>query len=214
MNIDPLEVKRDSERIIQAAGGKTINWLPTVERQTAARTKAQLISRALVVNALINIHFGAPVAVIDQWLSEHGLKASLSAWERGILAKSDDELTEQDITNLYWYNEALWALMWAGALIDKLPVDCPVEDSMVAIVPNLEQGEGPQKFVDYMTLRDGETLYRMLDLYFRAHWYARDGALNGYSTGTFNLSIIHERRRALEWLLDSSSDWDHTNDST
>jgi len=49
----------------------------------------------------------------------------------------------------------------------------------------------------------------MLDLYYRAHWYAREGSLKGFSTGVFNLDIIVERRKALEWISDSKiEDWD------
>lgn len=55
----------------------------------------------------------------------------------------------------------------------------------------------------------------MLDLYFRAHWYARDGQLNGYPTAPFDLDIIMERRKTLEWLVDRSiEDWDDTPQDT
>src|SRR2546426_3666995 len=106
MEIDPLQIKRDSERRIIAAGGRTLDWLPIIERGQA-RTEKELINRALIVNALLNIHFKAPVDVIAAWISEHNLHADLSTWERRILSKSDDDLTEQDSVKLYWYIEAL-----------------------------------------------------------------------------------------------------------
>jgi hypothetical protein len=54
----------------------------------------------------------------------------------------------------------------------------------------------------------------MLDLYFRLHWWTRDGQLNGYETGDVRLDIIMERRKALEWVLDDSCDWDNVELST
>jgi hypothetical protein len=55
----------------------------------------------------------------------------------------------------------------------------------------------------------------MLDLYYRAHWYARDGLLNGYATEPFNLDVIMERRRALEWISDRNlADWEDAPEDT
>ena len=64
-------------------------------------------------------------------------------------------------------------------------------------------------------LRPDESLLPMLDLYYRSHWYARDGRLNGYATEPFNLDVIMERRKALEWASDSTiEDWDDTPEDT
>jgi hypothetical protein len=55
----------------------------------------------------------------------------------------------------------------------------------------------------------------MLDLYYRAHWYVVDGHLHRYDTGDFDLDIIMERRKALEWIGDPTvEDWDYTDAST
>jgi hypothetical protein len=48
----------------------------------------------------------------------------------------------------------------------------------------------------------------MLDLYYRAHWFIVDGYVNGYETGDFDGGVIVERRKALEWVLDDTLDWD------
>jgi hypothetical protein len=213
MTIDPLQVKRDSEKIIAAAGGRTLDWLPVLEPKSP-RSNSDLINRALIVNAMLNIYFEAPIPIIAEWISKYDLDGDLSDWERGILSKTNTALTDQEKTNLYWSIEALWALMWCGSLIDDLHVDQPVEDNMVTLVPNLQRGEGTEKFTEHMKLRSVEELYRMLDLYYRAHWYATDGKLNGYPTGAFSIDIITERRKVLEWILDPSSDWDNPEMST
>jgi hypothetical protein len=211
--INPEKVKRDSERIILRAGGKICDWLPPLE-PSDPRGADEIIGRALVMNALFNIYLKAPIPVIKKWIVENGVEGHLSDWERGILAKSNDQLSEQELTNLGWCVEGLWALMWVGSLIDELDFCKPVEDDMATLVPDLQQNEAGSKFSEKMRIRPHWELFWMLDLYYRVHWYARDGQINGYSTGNVSVGIAMERRKALEWVMDSSSDWDDIDLST
>ena len=206
--IDPAEVKTASEKIILEAGGRICAWLPYLDPPNL-RAQDALISRALVLNALINIAFGAPIPIIKSWIGANGLTASLSADEQALLQKDNADLFDQEVTNLHWSLEALWALMWAGGLTDDLTVDGHVPDYMASICPDLQQNEDGAKFTQKMRLRSSEELYRMLDLYYRAHWYTEDGRINGYSTGNISSDVVMERRKALKWLLDASTDWDH-----
>ncbi|MEZ4442665.1 MAG: DUF4272 domain-containing protein [Polyangiaceae bacterium] len=139
---------------------------------------------------------------------------ALSPSEKALLAKTNDELTERDEITIYWFIEALWSFMWAGSLISAMPFDESVGDGMAALCPNLERGEGPEKFSQHMRLRPSDELFAELDLYFRLHWWTRDANLNGYDTGSVKLSVIMERRKALEWILDPTCDWDHVPDNT
>lgn len=211
--IGPLEVKKRSEKIILDVGGRICDWLPMPE-QSEPRSLGQLIGRALVMNAMLNICFLAPVPVIRTWIERNGLENHLSNSERVLLTKSNDQLARQELINLYWHIEALWALMWAGNLIEHLDFTRPVEDYMASLAPNLQVNKNGDMFSKRMRLRPYNELYNMLDLHYRLHWYARDGQLNGYSTGAVSLDIIMERRKALEWFMDASSDWDHIDLST
>lgn len=162
------------------------------------------------MNALINIAFNAPVHVMADWIQRHGVDWALSPTEKEILRQTQDSLAEQDRINLHWYLESLWALMWAGSLVHALPFDEHVPDSMVTLVPNLQKNEDGSRFGAF-TMRSHDEIFRTLDLYFRLHWYARNGALTGTPTPPVNLSVVVERRKALEWLLDLEHDWDHVN---
>jgi hypothetical protein len=96
-------------------------------------------------------------------------------------------------------------------------MDCcpPFGENLASLVPNIKQNEDGHKFHATFALRPFPELFQMLDLYFRAHWYARDGQLNGYATGVFDPDIIMERRKALEWIADRNlEDWDEAPDST
>ncbi|MCL1993102.1 MAG: DUF4272 domain-containing protein [Spirochaetes bacterium] len=204
----PEDVKKESEKIILEKGGEVLDWLPVMERGGAARSNEELINRALILNALVNIYFQAPIHIIKDWIDAHNLTESLSESEKELLDKENEDLTEQEKTNIYWFIEALWALMWAGSLIDDLPIDNPVEDRMAKLCPNLEKGEGDSKFRGKMKVRPKDEIFKKLDLYFRAHWYTRNGLLNNYPTGKMDDGVILERRKALEWLIDSTLDWD------
>ena len=206
--LDPQKVKKDSERIILAAGGRICDWLPHPDR-AAPRSLDQLVGRALVMNALLNIAFEAPVSVIRDWTQANSLATHLSSAEQVLLTKRNGELSDQENINLYWYIEALWALMWAGSLIPDLPIDQPVGDTMASLVPNLQEAEGTDKFAGVMRLRPYGEIYRMLDLYYRAHWFTEDARINGYATGEISGDVIMERRKALEWLMNESINWDN-----
>lgn len=81
------------------------------------------------------------------------------------------------------------------------------------LVPNLQRNEDGSKFSRFK-LRSHESVFRMLDLYFRFHWYARNGMLNGTPTPPVEHSVIIERRTALEWVLDRRNAWDEVSLNT
>ena len=200
-------IKARSEKLVVAAGGAILDWLPMIE-ETTPRTQPELAARALILNALINIKFGAPIPVIKNWIAANGLDAHLSGKERLLLEKRNQDLTEQEIADLAWSVEALWALIWAGSLTPDLPIDTHVPNTLATIVPNLQKNESGAPFAAKMRLRPYAELYPMLDLYFRAHWATENVRLHGGSSGRISGDIIMERRKALEWLIDNSTDWD------
>jgi hypothetical protein len=158
---------------------------------------------------MLQIAFKAPIPFIRQWIVENGLEDDLVESERLILDKSGADLTEQELVDLHWYLEALWALAWAGGLIDELFFDQPVGDNLASLCPNLQRNEPGSNFIQRMRLRPHTELFRMLDLYYRLHWWTREAQLQGQATGDASSDIIVERRKALEWVLDARNDWDH-----
>jgi hypothetical protein len=206
--IDQLQVKADSERIITSLGGRICDWLPCPDI-TEMRDREAIVGRALVMLGLMHIHFKAPIKAIDQWIRRVNVADHLSESERALLGRSNEDLTQQELINLYWYIEGIWTLMWVGNLIEELPIDRPVEDRMASLTPNVHKGEDGSKFSSGMRIRSFDDCFRMLDLYYRAHWYTRDGQLNLYDTSPINIDFIMERRKALEWVMDRNVDWDN-----
>ena len=205
--IDPKAVKNESEKIITAGGGQICDWLPQLDI-TEMRDREAIVGRALAMLGLMHIYFRAPTNIINDWISRVGATKHLSTWEQTVLARSYDELTEQELTKLYWYIECVWTLMWIGSLIDELPYDSPVYDWMAQLTPNIQQNEDGSKFSAAMRIRSFDECFRMLDIYYRIHWYTQNGQLNGYDTSPVSFDIVMERRKALEWVLDKELDWD------
>jgi hypothetical protein len=211
--VDPQAVKERSMAEVRRLGGKTLDGLPIIE-MTTARSGEALAARALVLNALVGYAYDAPASLIREWIVANGLTQSLSAAETALLRKETEELAEQERIDLSWSPEAICALMWAGGLLDGLPLGEEIPMEAFAPLPKVGQGESGQRFAGRVRLRPYAELYAMRDFYYRAHWFARDGGLNGYDTGVFVSGIIVERRKALEWLLDDTTDWDELDLST
>jgi len=211
---NPEAIKRESEAIILEAGGQTCDWLPLLDADAKPRDLNAVVRRGLILNAMLQISFKAPVPFIKDWIINNGLAIDLSESEREVLEKNNSELSEQELANLFWYIEALWALVWAGSLIDALPFDEGVQNSLASFCPDLQRREDGSRFAKSMRLRSHEELFRMLDLYYRLHWWTRNAQLTGQDTGEVRLDIITERRKGLEWIMDANCDWDSVELST
>jgi hypothetical protein len=212
--IDVEAVKRASEATVREHDGRICDWLPSPEPDTQPRDVLAVARRALILNALIQISFKGPIPIIKSWIENNGLASDLAESERLILTKSNAALTQQELANLFWRIEALWALVWVGGLIKDLPLNKPVGDNLASLCPNLQRNADGTDFIKSFQLRRHEELFCMLDLYYRAHWWTRNAQLTGQQTGDVSLDIIMERRKTLEWVLDAKADWDNVEMST
>jgi hypothetical protein len=207
-----FQTKAESEGKVLALGGRICDWLPILDTP-AVRSVEEVKGRMSVLNALINISFQAPVSVIRNWLTRHDLLVFLSPQEEEILSKNNEELTEQELINLRWSLESLWAMMWATGMTDEL---LPTEwcgDDMASMLPNLEHDEDNAKLIRLSALRPADELYRMLDYYYRLHWYCVDERLHGREA-LVSESLVYERRKALEWVYSRAQEWDDVEMST
>lgn len=203
--VDPQAVKARSRAEIERLGGRTIDPLPIID-PTTARSGEALAARALVLNAIVGLAYDVPARLLREWIVADGLTQSLSAEEAKLL--EGEPIEEQAKINLSWSLEAIYALLWAGGFTPSLPLDAGSEQEAFNALPRVLEDETGREFTRRVRLRPYAELYAMRDLYYRAHWFTRDGRLNGYDTAPFDGDVIMERRKALEWLLDETVDWD------
>ena len=204
--INSQEVKHRSEQIILSAGGEILDWLPTID-VAEPRTLNEVINRALVLNAMLQLHMNAPKHYIAHWIEENSLLHALTPTESAIL-NSQESLTDEEHYELYWSLESLWAIAWATNLIADLPFNREVGSELAMLSPNLQLNENRSKYETIMRLRSIEEIYTMMDLYYRLHWWVNNAVRINKSTGEVRFEVIKERRKALEWILDRHTVWD------
>ncbi|MCC7291367.1 MAG: DUF4272 domain-containing protein [Phycisphaerales bacterium] len=207
-------IKRENESIIRNHGGEICDWLPSYDPDIPPRDSLAVARRALVLNATLQLVFNAPIPIIRRWISANRLDGDLVESEKLILARSNDALTEQERTDLYWQIEALWALVWTGGFINELPFNLPVGSNLASLFPKLQHNEDGSNFLLRFHLRPHLQLFRMLDLYYRLHWWTRSAHLRGQRTGEVIIDMVMERRKALAWVLCPEGDWDSVDLST
>src|SRR5262245_27386065 len=126
--IDLAAVKRDSEAVILAAGGKVSDDLPPIAIEgLAVRDAATVARRALVLHALANLCFGAPQEAVIGWLKHNGLTDQLTPYEHGWL-DGGGPLPEEFQGQLRWTIQSLWSMAWICGFIETLEPTQPVSD--------------------------------------------------------------------------------------
>ncbi|OPC06394.1 hypothetical protein BAS09_02090 [Elizabethkingia ursingii] len=204
---EKIRVRERNNKLIELKKYRFNTWLPVLE-DPDIRSIDEVKGRMGVMNALINISFGAPIHIIRSWIDTQGLTRYLSGWEHEILLKSNDELSDYESNSLRWYLEGLWGLMWATKLTDTLDETEWCGDHMAQLLPDLQENESNKKIDDLSVLRGDGEIYNMLDFYYRLHWYCVDERFNGREA-LINEGLVYERRKALEWLINKESDWDN-----
>ncbi len=205
--INPEKIKKKNTKLLKKLGINVVEHLPWVEVREH-RSATEVAERCVILSALLQLRFGAPKDYIENYLKENDLIKGLSPEECKLLKIDYDDLEEQDHANLNWSIEAIWALAWIGKKHDSLSFNTGVEDTLAKMLPNFEQGERANAFVDSFNLRSEKEVFTELDKFYRAHWFARNNKLNGQSSPLVDLDIIMERRRALEWVSNNTESWD------
>jgi len=203
LTINPRKIKLKSESIIRDAGGVICDHLPLLDK-TNIRSQDEVIDRALVLVAMLQLHFEAPTKFIRDWIGENNLSSALSSEESKLIAKHEDDFSEQEKINLYWYIEALQAVLWATKIMPSLPVDESIPETQASHCPDFHSNEDGSKFRNHMVLRSYSEIFEKLDLYYRTHWWLR----NGKGTHEEQIDWVTERRKVLEWIMDRNLDWD------
>lgn len=156
---------------------------------------------------MYQLHMRAPKSHIANWIEDNSLSTKLSPNELAILS-SKNALTEEEHAELYFSLEALWAIAWTTNLIESLPFNQQVGSELAGLSPDLRLNEDGSKYINSMRLRSPDSIYAMLDLYYRLHWWLNNTKKENESPGDILLAVVIERRKALEWVLYRHKKWD------
>lgn len=212
--LDLSTVKRLSEQYIRSHGGEICDWLPSIGlEEIKLRDVEEVSARALVLNVMVNVGFGAPVEIACNWLTENHLLDALTPDERMIIENSTNPV-EQIRNHLKWLVEGLWAAAWIGGLFEELLPDQSVSNSLASRFPSLRHNESAQHFYKTFSLRSADDIYQKLDLFYRSHWHVRNCELNGKDPAPFHSGVVQLRRQMLEWVLHKGTEWDDVDLST
>jgi hypothetical protein len=211
--------KRKEESIAQLKKENIsyIDSLPMIEdsHQISMRSKKEILARAIASYAASN------VAIDYNWhklvledsreffgniVSKFELEDYLTDEEKIVF---NGEPTDEVAINTEWTIESSKVLFWMLGFIKDL--NYPSEANMVnaneltGIIMNYNNFDD---FLNDAVLIDVEKILDYTDLYYRYHWACREKRLNGNAlTGELLSDIVYERRRALEWAIDSQEDW-------
>ena len=188
------------QKNIKRLGIEGIVNLPEID-EISIRKKDDIALRAVVLAEIKAITvYPEDKDVSMDWIKENEIDKFLTNSEKTILNKKS--LNEQEMIDFSWYQESLYALLWALNIVQVMSP--AFEESNV--VNYLEQLPPDINFQDYIKkckLRDTDEILEELDYYYLLHWSIRNK-----KQSKFELSIVIERRRALEWVINNKLDWD------
>lgn len=204
-----------------------IEHLPPIESKDTVRirTKEEIAKRA--VSCLLTIQYACDLNQINDLeelkeskefvlytLDKYGLKDCLTDNEKQILYHAN--AAQQDIVNMVWKYEAYWVLIWSLGLVPTLEFPSDTCDCQHAI----EVVSSHQTFEEFLasaTLRSIEEILDEADLIFRYDWACVDARIKGLQPpADLDGSVVLERHKALNWLIDAGEedDWDNASTNT
>jgi hypothetical protein len=146
------------------------------------------------------------IKFFNKLLKEQGMYDYLTTTEKLIL--DSEKLTKQQEIDLSWNQESIYALSWCLGIASKMSTPI-VESDLNSIFKYLPPEVDLKSFLDKCNLIDSYTILEELEYYYGLHWAVRHPENWEFlKVNKFKISIIRERRKAMEWVLDNSLIWD------
>jgi len=144
-----------------------------------------------------------------KYIDEIGMTPFLTEKEKRILTVLN--LTSQEEIDLSWCRESIYTLAWCLGLFPTMQIpinEADINPLFMLLPPEINI----ESFIRDSILINQDQLVEECEFYYALHWAKRHpegwAFLQKLGFRKFNMSIIIERRRALEWVIDSNIDWD------
>ena len=196
--------KLQSETALKAAGVAVNDALPPLagDDQVTLRTPEQVMQRLVALWAVAGKAMVGKESGYAAYIVRHKLQHWLSPAERRFIL--DKRPSTRDNVNFSWQLEALFFVAWSAGLLDADAI--PETESSIEPIMGLfpQAGELPERLMAAITMRAKSGILDRADLLYRLDWAVRE-------TGppAIEAEVVHEWRRAANWLLglDPDDDW-------
>ena len=204
---DPASVRRVSEAALADAGARVNPDLPVIDfASLSLRDGADVARRALALNVLARVAFDWPRDVALRWLEQHGLTAALQPDELDLMRRPHPPGDGDRWLRLHV--ETLGMAAWLGGLEPELLLPwTALPDGTAAHFPDPFADESPAAFLARFQLLPRDRIEHLLDLYYRAHWHARQCNAEGAPNPQAPYATVQFRRLMLEWTCHDGIDW-------
>ena len=205
--MDAKAVREKSRKTVGILGYKFNPSLPVLDPVAITRSRDEIIGRILALHASVACSYGFPKQKALEWVQREELTGLLDEREDKYLRSKDENMR----AFFQWQVESIWALTWAAGYHRHLDFGESCPDSLVSILPDLNENASSQTFTQEYELRGANEIIEMTDLAYCLHWAAREEGLTGrgqrFTSGRVPTQVIVERRRGLEWLI-CDEPWD------
>jgi len=198
-------IKRKNENYLISQEIPIVENLPIYD-VGKVRNEKQTARRAVLCYAIAGLANDASPMKLKKWLEEERLWNNLLDLEKTYFSKTI--YSKQEIIDFSWHKECLYTLCWIGGIIEEL--DMPFEEcSLDSIFSKIPPEITVDNFIDNFHYISNNTIIETADLYYRIHSTTHHPELWKESKKAYmlNMSVIRERRRTFEWVLDDKTIW-------
>jgi Domain of unknown function (DUF4272) len=214
--MNPLERKLRSEAIVKSKAIPFLESLPCIEtdEKTELRSPEEIGIRMVCLFCLIGSAFSPSLKTYKTYLQKHRFWNHLTPEETQFLHSPTPNAGT--VTNFTWRCEALFLLMWAVRLVEKLPWpdrETPTNE-ILSRFPPLDHALW--SFIHNLGSRPKEEILDVSDLLYRLHWAVRNAQLDGQPAPSgLNQGVIFEWHHAINWITKYENlDWDDVRTDT
>ena len=183
--------------------------LPNVDLKSV-RSGIAVAQRVNILGVLLAVsNDEKSIPFFKDLLEKQDMMEFLSPFEKELLLKN--KLTKQEEIEISWSQESLYGLAWCLGLFSDMNI--PIKEAELSPIFKLLPPEVDlPKFLSNAQLVNNEKLLEEAEFYYALHWAKRHpeswSLFNRHKFNKYRISIIRERRRALEWVIDMSIEWD------
>ncbi|MBI5569328.1 MAG: DUF4272 domain-containing protein [Desulfomonile tiedjei] len=208
--MEPEERKEASETLLKRKGIPYNPGLPCIEseEETELRTAEKVGIRIFCLHGVIGSAYYPSYDEYKQYLRKHQLWDYLSPDEIAFL--SGPTPSAQMNNKFTWRVEALFVLMWAVRLFDRLPWPDHQMNNDEIVVKFPELDESPWPFIRRLRLRPKPEIMDASDLIYRLRWACDQAYVEGQPPpGCLDPDVLIEWHHAINWITKYDDDeWD------